>query len=195
MNLHFSHDVPLITGAIISGGSTDSTQPDMDAPAIRGTNGKNKVFRGKKIRGLHMTILKSLLKLRTYQRQQSAVQLKQAEVERDRQAARVQSLEDEVTRAQESLPSHDATFLNDYHTWRLRQELALRRETARLQQRERDVDIQHDRHGKNVRDELAIQNVKTAHEQALSEESRKRESAWMDEIASRSTISAMRKVR
>lgn len=142
-----------------------------------------------------MTILKSLLKLRTYQRQQSAVQLKHAEVERDRQAVRVQSLEDEVIRAQESLPSNDATSLNDYHTWRLRQELALRRENARLQQRERDVDIQQDRHGKNVRDELAIQNVNTAHAQALSEDALRRESAWMDEIASRSTILALKKVR
>jgi hypothetical protein len=142
-----------------------------------------------------MAVLDSLLRLRTYQRQQSALQLKQAEVERERQALRVSSLEEEIVTAQEQLPCNDLVAITDYHAWRLRQEITLRRETARLAQKERDVEIQQDRHGKNVRDELSIQNVTAAHQQLKLEEERHKEAHWMDEIAARSTILSLRKVR
>jgi len=132
-----------------------------------------------------MSVLNSLHRLRSHLRQQSSVQLKTAEVERDQQQQRVQDIEVSVVQAQKTVDTSDLNALTEYHGWRLRQELAWRRESARLHQRQRDVEIQKERHIRNVRDELAMQNVLQAKELVEQEEDKRKEARWMDEIASR----------
>lgn len=132
-----------------------------------------------------MAVLDTLRRLRVYQRQQSSLQLKQAEVERERQAERVQSLEQALVEGHAATSPTDAAALAEYHSWRLRQELNLRRENARLAQRARDVEIQQDRHIKNVREELTLDTVIQARDQQELEEENRAEARWMDEIAAR----------
>lgn len=132
-----------------------------------------------------MAVLDTLHRLRSYQRQQSALALKLAEVERDRQAERVESLERSVVEGRAAASHTDAASLADYHGWRLRQELNLRREHARLAQRSRDVEQNRDRHIKNVRDELTLDSVIQTKEREALEEENRAEARWMDEIASR----------
>jgi len=135
-----------------------------------------------------MSVLDSLLRLRTWQRQQSALQLKQAQEERDRQAGQVSSLKQAMEQAQRDMRPDDVFEVNDYHAWRLRQELNMRRETARLQQRERDVEIQQGRHVQNVREELSLDAVLEAKALTEMEEERRAEAREMDEIASRKRL-------
>jgi flagellar export protein FliJ len=135
-----------------------------------------------------MSVLDSLLRLRTWQRQQSALQLKQVQEERDRQAGQVSALKQAMEQAQREMRPDDVFEVNDYHTWRLRQELNMRRESARLQQRERDVEIQQGRHVQNVREELSLDAVLEAKEQTEMEEERRAEARQMDEIASRKRL-------
>lgn len=132
-----------------------------------------------------MAVLDTLRRLRVYQRQQSSLQLKQAEVERERQAERVQSLEHALVEGHAATSPTDAAALAEYHSWRLRQELNLRRENARLAQRARDVELQQDRHIKNVREELTLDTVIQARDLQEQEDANRAEARWMDEIASR----------
>jgi flagellar biosynthesis chaperone FliJ len=132
-----------------------------------------------------MSVLDTLHRVRTYQRQQSALQLKLAQVERDRQSEKVRELQDAMLAAREAVQPRDANSVNEYQAWRLRQELVMRRESARLSQRERDVELQQDRHTHNVREELTLQTVITAREEEEALEQRRAEARWMDEIASR----------
>lgn len=132
-----------------------------------------------------MPVLDSLLRIRTYQRQQSALALKLAQVEHERQLEKVHDLQNAIVNAHSNVQPRDALSVNDYHAWRLRQEIVMRRENARLQQRERDMLIQEDKHIHHVRDELAIQNVIEAHVIQEAEEDRRADARWMDEIASR----------
>ena len=132
-----------------------------------------------------MAVLDTLRRLRVYQRQQSSLQLKQAEVERERQAERVQSLEQALVEGHAATSPTDAAALAEYHSWRLRQELNLRRENARLAQRARDVELQQDRHIKNVREELTLDTVIQARDLQEQEDANRAEARWMDEIAAR----------
>jgi hypothetical protein len=132
-----------------------------------------------------MSVLDTLHRVRAYQRQQSALQLKLAQVERDKQSERVEQLQQAMVAAQAAVQPRDVQSVNDYHAWRLRQELVMRRETARLSQRERDVELQQDRHIHNVRDELTLQTVITARDEEQQLEERRAEARWMDELASR----------
>jgi flagellar export protein FliJ len=141
--------------------------------------------RGPRAESTSMAVLDTLRRLRVYQRQQSSLQLKQAEVERERQAERVQSLEQALVEGHAATSPTDAAALAEYHSWRLRQELNLRRENARLAQRARDVEIQQDRHIKNVREELTLDTVIQARDQQELEEANRAEARWMDEIAAR----------
>lgn len=141
--------------------------------------------RGRRAESRSMAVLDTLRRLRVYQRQQSSLQLKQAEVERERQAERVQSLEQALVEGHAATSPTDAAALAEYHSWRLRQELNLRRENARLAQRARDVEIQQDRHIKNVREELTLDTVIQARDQQELEEANRAEARWMDEIAAR----------
>lgn len=140
---------------------------------------------GRRAESGSMAVLDTLRRLRVYQRQQSSLQLKQAEVERERQAERVQSLEVALVEGHAATSPTDAAALAEYHSWRLRQELNLRRENARLAQRVRDVDLQQDRHIKNVREELTLDTVIQARDREELEEENRVEARWMDEIASR----------
>ena len=132
-----------------------------------------------------MSVLDTLHRVRAYQRQQSALQLKLAQVERDKQAEKVAELQQAMIEAQAAVQPHDVQSVHDYHGWRLRQEMVMRRESARLSQRERDVELQQDRHIHNVRDELTLQTVITAREEEQQVEERRAEARWMDELASR----------
>lgn len=135
-----------------------------------------------------MPVLDTLHRVRTYQRKQSAIQLKLAEVELERQNERVEQLKQAMVDAQKAVQPRDVLSVNDYHSWRLRQEMVMRRETARLSQRERDVELQKDRHIHNVRDELTLQTVIAVRDEEQQLEERRAEARWMDELASRRTV-------
>lgn len=132
-----------------------------------------------------MAVLDTLHRLRVYQRQQSSLQLKLAQVERERQAERVDSLQQAMVEGRAATSPTDVAALAEYHSWRLRQELNLRRENARLAQRERDVEMHQDRHIKNVRDELTIDSVIQTKDLEAQQEADRAEARWMDELASR----------
>jgi hypothetical protein len=132
-----------------------------------------------------MSVLDTLHRVRSYQRQQSALQLKLAQVERDRQSEKVEQLKQAMVEAQQAVKVTEVQSVNDYHAWRLRQELVMRREEARLSQRERDVELQQDRHVHHVRDELILQSVLTNRAEEERVEAQRSEARWMDEIASR----------
>jgi hypothetical protein len=132
-----------------------------------------------------MSVLDTLHRVRSYQRQQSALQLKLAQVERDRQSEKVDQLKQAMVEAQQAVKVTEVQSVNDYHAWRLRQELVMRREEARLSQRERDVELQQDRHVHHVRDELILQSVLTNRAEEERVEAQRSEARWMDEIASR----------
>lgn len=130
-------------------------------------------------------VLHSLHRLRSWSRQESEVQLRAVEAERDRQRERVEDLRESVRRAHAGTDPADVVELAAYHAFRLREELHERREVARLAQRERDVEAQTARHHRNIRDELSIQGVIEEAAVRHAEEARRVEGRWMDELGGR----------
>jgi hypothetical protein len=130
-------------------------------------------------------ILNSLHRLRQHARRESELALKRAETERDAQRERLDGVRAEIERARESLDPSDPVALAAYHQFRLREEMLERRETARLQQREREVASNVLMHQKNVRDELSLQNVLDEHAQRTLEEDRRAETRDLDELGQR----------
>lgn len=128
-------------------------------------------------------VLQSLHRLRSYARQQSALQLKAAEVQVEAQVAVVEQVQDAIVRARSVIDHADAIALAEYGAFRLRQELVERVEIARLQQREKELEGVRVRHIGNVQDELVLQNVMESQAAALHEELRRGENRIMDEIA------------
>ena len=108
-----------------------------------------------------------------------------AERARDVQSERVDAIHASVASARENVDGGDALELTAYHAFRLRQELAARRESARLSQKERELENQRVRHSGRVRDELALANVIEAANVSEAEERRRREDKRMDEVAAR----------
>ncbi len=129
--------------------------------------------------------LHTLHRLREHARKESDVLVRQAERARDVQSERVDSIHASVAQARENVDGTDALELTAYHAFRLRQELASRRESARLSQKERELENQRVRHGARVRDELALANVIEAAALTDSEDRRRREDKRMDEVAAR----------
>lgn len=133
-------------------------------------------------------VLASLHRLRVVTRQESEVALRQVESERDLQRARVDGVRDAIRRARDGFDPADAGELAAYHAFRLREELAERREAARLAQRERDVEAQTAKHQRNIRDELSLQGVIDEMAALAAEEARRAESRWMDELGARMKV-------
>lgn len=111
--------------------------------------------------------------------------LRRAEDERDVQAQRVEAVRNAVVEARASADPNDPFALATYHAFRRRQEVAERREEARLQQREREVDQKRGLHVGRVRDEIATNNVIEAHARSEEREQATRDARRMDEIAAR----------
>lgn len=126
-----------------------------------------------------------LLKLRRAAREESQALLRKAEDERDAAAARLHAVQAATAAGREALDPTDPFSLTTWHSFRMRQEVAERRESAKLKQRERDVDQKRGIHVARVRDELALDKVIAHHDAEELEETRARESKRMDEIASR----------
>ena len=91
----------------------------------------------------------------------------------------------EIERARAAIDPSDPVALSAYHQFRLREEMLERRETARLQQREREVASNVLVHQKNVRDELSLQNVLDEHAQRAVEDERRAETRELDELGQR----------
>ncbi len=130
-----------------------------------------------------MSVYKSLHRLRQYARQESELQVRKAREERDTQAARIDALRAEVQTARAAVDPQDANALASYQSWRLRAEMNERRESARLAQRERDLE-QHTRtHTDNVRKELTMEKYMEVQAELALEETRRDEARKMDELA------------
>ena len=130
-----------------------------------------------------MSVYKSLHRLRQYARQESELQVRKAQEERDAQLARIEELRAEVQRAREDVDPDDAGALAAYQAWRLRAEMSERRESARLAQRERDLE-QHTRtHADNVRKELTMETFLELQAERALEDARRVDARNMDEIA------------
>lgn len=126
-----------------------------------------------------------LLRLRTGAREESQTLLRRAEDERDAQAARLRAIREATLAARNNLDPCDPFALTTYHAFRMRQEVAERREQAKLVQRERELEQKRGLHVGRVRDELAMQNVIEAQAVAAAREESVRDMRRMDEIASR----------
>lgn len=132
-----------------------------------------------------MSILESLHRLRAHARHEAEVALKESEVARDQQQDRLSDVRTGIRTAQAAVDPADALALVTYQSFRLREELKERREQARLNQRERDLSLHRERHGRCVRDELSMQAVMEEKAERLDEEERRGEARGMDEIAAR----------
>lgn len=132
-----------------------------------------------------MSSLDTLLRLRARAREESQAMLRRAEDERDLQRGRLDAVRKAIADARADLDPHDALALATYHAFRLAQEPLERRETARLLQREREVEQKRAIHVGRVRDELAMANVIEAHAREEAEEEARRDARRMDEIAAR----------
>lgn len=129
--------------------------------------------------------LHTLLKLRRAAREESQAILRKAEDERDTQAARLQAVLDATVAGRDALDPTDPFSLTTWHAFRMRQEVAERRESAKLKQRERDFEQKRGLHVSRVRDELALEKVIEHHDAEEEEAARELEAKKMDEIASR----------
>lgn len=135
-----------------------------------------------------MSVLHSLHRLRQHARRETETSLRRAQEERDVQAAKVDALRAAVAEAREGVDPNDASDLSAYHAWRLRTEMNERRESARLAQRERDLEQTTRVHQDNVRRELSLERVIDEHAQRELEDARRAEGRTMDEIASRRRV-------
>lgn len=129
--------------------------------------------------------LNILLRLRTGAREESQALLRRAEDERDAQAARLTALREATVAARASLDPCDPFALTTYHAFRMRQEVAERREVAKLVQRERELEQKRGLHVGRVRDELAMKNVIDAQAVTAAKEESARDARRMDDIAVR----------
>jgi hypothetical protein len=125
----------------------------------------------------------TLLRLRRYAREESASALRRAEQDAAAQAARVEAIRAGLRRARETVDPTDADALGNYLAWRLRQELAERREVLRLQQRTRDVETARARHAVQTREELSMAALVDAEAAIAAESSEHAELAENDAVA------------
>ena len=129
--------------------------------------------------------LGTLHRLRANARKASDVDLRRAELERDRQQVRVEAGQAALVAAREARDDADLESLATWHAFRLQGELKGRREDVRLAQREREVDARRSVHVGHVKDELAVQNLIDRREAVAAEQAGRRERTEMDEIAGR----------
>lgn len=129
--------------------------------------------------------LETLLKLREAARKETLAALRKAEAERETQVARLAEVRMSIVMARESLDPTDPTDLTHYHGFRLRQEMAERREAARLAQKDRDLEIKRNAHILRVRDELSLAELIDAREKFAAVEASRGDQRRMDELASR----------
>jgi hypothetical protein len=130
-------------------------------------------------------IYASLQRLRVHSRKEAHQQVRAAEIERDRAAARLLELREGVASARAAVDPRDAEAVNLYATFRLREALRERREEARLAQRERDLEARRAHHLKCVRDELTLNTLVDELNAREAQEARRVEARRMDEIANR----------
>lgn len=134
--------------------------------------------------------MRSLHRLRERARRASEMQLHEARVNADRQRQRLEAVHQAVAEAREQTDAGDVLSLTTWHAFRLRQEVVERRESARLAQRQREVDTAETQHAVRVRDELAIQSVIEEQRVRAAEEARYAEGRVLDEIGARMRWSA-----
>lgn len=130
-------------------------------------------------------ILNSLHRLRQHARRESELSFRRAEEERDVQRQRLEGVRAEIVRARDALDPNDPLALAAYHQFRLREEMLERRETARLQQKEREVASTSIVHNKNVRDELSLERLLDEQAVRAAEEERRAEMRELDELGAR----------
>ena len=129
--------------------------------------------------------LHTLVKLRRAAREETQAALARAEAELLAQTARHQAVLDATTAGRAALDPTDPNSLSVWAAFRMRQEVAERREAAKRMQKERDVTQKRALHVARVREELALE--KLIERQAADEDADllRRESRRMDEIAGR----------
>lgn len=129
--------------------------------------------------------LQTLFRLREHARKESESKLRRAETLRDEQQARLDAVQEAMEQAREAKDPADVLALSQYHAWQVRQRLNERRESTRLQQRERETETARTSHHVRVRDELAIQNaIEAANDREMALD-RLAETKTLDEIGAR----------
>lgn len=129
--------------------------------------------------------LETLLRLREAARKETLAALRKAEAEREAQVGRLADVRMSIVLARGALDPTDATDLTHYHGFRLRQEMAERREGARLAQKDRELEARRNAHILRVRDELSLADLIEARERVAINEANRAEQADLDEIAGR----------
>lgn len=129
--------------------------------------------------------LQTLFRLREHARKESESKLRRAETLRDEQQARLDAVQEAMERAREAKDPADLLSLSHYHAYQGRQQVNERRETTKLQQRERETETARSFHHVRVRDELAIQNaIEAANDREMALD-RLAETKTLDEIGAR----------
>ncbi len=139
---------------------------------------------------MSQSALPTLLRLRHAAREESHTALRRAEDEREAQAKRLADLRAATVAARAALEAADTLALSSYHEFRARQEVQERREIARLQQREREVDLKRAQHHGRVRDELALEKFMERRAAEEEREEARRDQERMDELGRRKERSA-----
>lgn len=134
--------------------------------------------------------LQTIHRLREHARQESQARLRQAEGLRDEQRARLDAVHEAMAEARVHRDPTDIVSLGAYATYRMQQELAARRESVRLHQRERDLEQAETVHHGRVRDELATANLIAAEDERTALDERRTETRTLDEVAARMRRSA-----
>lgn len=129
--------------------------------------------------------LETLLRLREAARKETLAALRKAEAEREAQMGRLADVRLSIVHARTAVDITDANDVTNYHSFRLRQEMAERREAARLAQKDRELEARRTAHISRVRDELSLSELIDAREHAAALEANRHEQSKMDEIASR----------
>jgi len=127
-------------------------------------------------------VLKHLQKLREHEKKQAQMELAKAERAEEQQAARVDDNAQQVASARENTPEDNAAEVARYHAFRLRMEMARRREMGRLEKRKNEVSNARDKLNTSVKNARTMDKLIENRAEDQAKEARKKETALMDEL-------------
>lgn len=126
-----------------------------------------------------------LHRVRETARKESHARLGRAEALRDEQAARTRAVAEAIESGARAVDPADLDVVTAWGAWRLRMELLVRREEARLLQRERDLAQARLLHEARVREELSVAGVIDAEVERFRLAERGAETRFLDEVGAR----------
>ena len=127
-------------------------------------------------------VLKHLQKLREHEKKQAQMELAKAERAEEQQAARVEENAEQVAAARENTPEDSAAEVARYHAFRLRMEMARRREMGRLEKRQHEVSEAREKLNTSVKNARTMEKLIENRSEEQAKAARKKEATLMDEL-------------